>query len=61
MGFICTLETNTFLLGRFWDFKATPGPFADSVDQDQATQNVQSDLSSTLSEKKLILQEFVHF
>ena len=36
---------------------ATHGPFADSVDQDQTAQNVQSDLGSTLSDKKIFLSK----
>ena len=34
---------------------ATHRPFADSVDQDQTAQNVQSDLESTLSDKEIFL------
>ena len=32
-------------------------PFADSVDQDQTAQNVQSDLGSTLSDKEIFLSK----
>ena len=36
---------------------ASEGSLADSVDQDQTAQNVQSDLRSTLSDKEIVLPQ----
>ena len=38
--------------------RATQLPFADSVDQDQTAQNVQSDLGSTLSDMEMDLPKY---
>ena len=51
----CSLLRVVFLTPKL--LIATHGPYADSVDQDQTAQNVQSDLGSTLSDRETFLSK----